>query len=69
MPQPIQEEEIEFQRTRIGSFKGFVMMFFAMALDEWRELDHKVFRIAAGLAGMAAMAIFWLFFLRSFSGI
>ncbi len=64
-----EEDKFDFDKSRASSLKGFFRTFFWLAQEEWHELDHKLFRISMGLVGFAAMALFWLFFLRSFSGL
>ncbi|MBI4170762.1 MAG: hypothetical protein HY514_03640 [Candidatus Aenigmarchaeota archaeon] len=60
-----EEENLEIRHSRIDSLKGIVRTFFWLSKEEWTELDHKLIRIVFGIAGLVAMALFWLYFLRS----
>ena len=46
--------------------KGTLRVFWQMTNEEFEEMDHKLFRIAAGLAGFLAAGALYFFFLRKF---
>ncbi len=60
-----EEENFEIKNSRIDSLKSFFKTFFWLSKEEWTELDHKLFRIAFGVGAFIAIALFWLYFLRS----
>ncbi len=40
-------------------------MFWSMAKEDFNMIDHKLIRITIGVVSFAAVALFWLFFLRN----
>ncbi|GEM_PF-1693401 len=60
-----EEENFDIRHSRIDSLKGVFRTFFWLSKEEWSDLDHKMVRIIFGVGGMVAMALFWLYFLRS----
>ena len=60
-----EEENVDIKQSRIDFLKGLLKTFFWLSREEWKELDHKLFRIGFGIAVFAGMALFWLYFLRS----
>jgi len=60
-----EEENFDIRHSRVDSLKGFFRTFFWLSKEEWSDLDHKMVRIIFGVGGMVAMALFWLYFLRS----
>jgi len=61
----MEDDDLSPKASKARSFKGFLKTFFWLSGEEWRELDHKLIRIVLGVIGFVAVALFWLFFLRS----
>lgn len=51
--------------SKIRSTAGMLKTFSRMTKEDFDEMDHKLFRIALGVGSFIAMALFWLFFLKS----
>ncbi len=45
--------------------KGVLKTFFAMSKEEFDVMDHKLFRIGAGIIGFVAVTTFWFFLYRT----
>ncbi len=52
---------------KLQTTKGVMKTFFWMSREDWQQMDKKFYRLLFGIAGFAAMALFWLFFLRNLS--
>lgn len=59
------EEMFDERRTVARSVKGTLRTFWGLVSEDWREMDHKFFRIVFGAAIFIAVALFWLYFLRA----
>ena len=46
--------------------RDMLRIFWEMAKEEFGEMDHKIFRIAAGLAGFLVAGAVYFLFLRDF---
>ena len=50
--------------SKLSAIAGVFKMFFWLSKEEWREMEHKIPRLAFGAIAFIAMALFWLYFLR-----
>jgi len=50
---------------KIRSFFEFVKFFFSDVSEEWRDMDHKLVKIAVSAASFIFWAFLWLYFFRS----
>lgn len=48
------------------TIKGIIKTFFWLIEEEWKEMDHKVIKIATGLVSFLIAAAFWFFVFRRF---
>ena len=53
--------------ARVETAKGILKTFWAMTLEDWDEMDHKLVRIAAGVIGFTIMGLVLYFFFRNIS--
>ncbi len=51
--------------SRIETIKGILKMFWAITIEDWDEMDHKLLRIVAGAIGFVIMAAFWYLIFRN----
>jgi hypothetical protein len=50
--------------SKLRSFVEFLKVFLSMSKSDWREMDHKLLRIGAGVAGLIFWAVIALYFFR-----
>ena len=50
--------------SRLETILGVLKTFARLTREEWDEMDHKLFRVGAGLIGFLVSAAFWYFFFR-----
>jgi len=53
--------------SKLGTTKGVFKMMLSGMAEDWQQMDKKFYRLVFGVAGFVAMALFWFYFLRSFS--
>ncbi len=46
--------------------RGTMKIFFSMLYDDYREMDHKLLKILAGIVYLVISAILWLYFRKLF---
>jgi len=54
----------EIEMPKLRSFVEFLKVFLSMSKSDWREMDHKLLRIGAGVAGLIFWAVIALYFFR-----
>lgn len=53
--------------SKLGTTKGVLKMMVSMMAEDWQQMDKKFYRLVFGIVGFVVMALFWFYFLRSFS--
>ena len=52
---------------KIQTAKGVLRTMLSMSKEDWQQMDKKFYRLAFGVVGFVAMALFWFYFLRNLS--
>jgi len=51
--------------SKLRSIGNFLKFFAKDLFEDFREMDHRLIRIAVTLGSFALMAFFWLYFFKS----
>ncbi len=52
------------KESKLSAVKGVFKTFWKMTKEDWRDMDHRLLRIAGGIVSFIIIALLWYYVLR-----